>query len=189
MGLIPPAALAQSQAPFADAASSIWGDWAKYLVAGGALISTFGALNGWILVQGQMPMAAARDHFFPKIFAKENKSGVPGVGIVVSSILVSVLMSMNFTRSLADTYTFVILLSTLTVLVPYLFSVISYVIIEGKARGFNAKNTAKMIVAFLAFVYSMWAVIGSGEEIVYWGFILLMAGLPFYAWIQLQRKS
>jgi APA family basic amino acid/polyamine antiporter len=46
-----------------------------------------------------------------------------------------------------------------------------------------------MIVALLAFVYSMWAVIGSGEEIVYWGFILLMAGLPFYAWIQLQRKT
>jgi APA family basic amino acid/polyamine antiporter len=141
------------------------------------------------MIQGQMPMAAARDRLFPKIFAKENGSGVPGVGIVVSSVLVSVLMSMNFSRSLADTYTFVILLSTLTVLVPYLFSVISYVIIEGKARGFNSKNSAKMIVAFLAFVYSMWAVIGSGEEIVYWGFILLMAGLPFYAWIQLQRKS
>jgi APA family basic amino acid/polyamine antiporter len=189
MGIIPPSILAESKAPFADAASTIWGDWAKYLVAGGALISTFGALNGWIMIQGQMPMAAARDRLFPKIFAKENGSGVPGVGIVVSSVLVSVLMSMNFSRSLADTYTFVILLSTLTVLVPYLFSVISYVIIEGKARGFNAKNSAKMIVAFLAFVYSMWAVIGSGEEIVYWGFILLMAGLPFYAWIQLQRKS
>jgi APA family basic amino acid/polyamine antiporter len=189
MGIIPPSILAESKAPFADAASTIWGDWAKYLVAGGALISTFGALNGWILIQGQMPMAAARDRLFPKIFAKENRSGVPAVGIVVSSVLVSVLMSMNFSRSLADTYTFVILLSTLTVLVPYLFSVISYVIIEGKARGFNAKNSAKMIVALLAFVYSMWAVIGSGEEIVYWGFILLMAGLPFYAWIQLQRKS
>lgn len=189
MGIIPPSILAESKAPFADAASAIWGDWAKYLVAGGALISTFGALNGWILIQGQMPMAAARDHLFPKVFAKENKSGVPGIGIVVSSVLVSVLMSMNFSRSLADTYTFVILLSTLTVLVPYLFSVISYVIIEGKARGFSVKNTPKMIVAFLAFVYSMWAVIGSGEEIVYWGFILLMAGLPFYAWIQLQRKT
>jgi basic amino acid/polyamine antiporter, APA family len=189
MGIIPPSVLAESKAPFADAASTIWGDWAKYLVAGGALISTFGALNGWIMIQGQMPMAAARDRLFPKIFAKENGSGVPGVGIVVSSVLVSVLMSMNFSRSLADTYTFVILLSTLTVLVPYLFSVISYVIIEGKARGFNAKNSAKMMVALLAFIYSMWAVIGSGEEIVYWGFILLMAGLPFYAWIQLQRKS
>lgn len=134
-------------------------------------------------------MAAARDHLFPKVFAKENKSGVPGIGIVVSSVLVSVLMSMNFSRSLADTYTFIILLSTLTVLVPYLFSVISYMIIEGKNGGLMTKKPGKVIIAVLAFVYSMWAVIGSGEEIVYWGFILLMAGLPFYAWIQLQRKT
>jgi len=77
MGLIPPSVLHDSQAPFADAAASIWGEEARYLVAGGAVISTFGALNGYILIQGQMPMAAARDQLFPRIFAKENKNGTP----------------------------------------------------------------------------------------------------------------
>lgn len=185
MGLIPPAELHQSQAPFADAAASIWGEEARYLVAGGAVISTFGALNGWILVQGQMPFAAARDKLFPKMFAKENKQGTPAFGIVVSSLLVSVLMSMNFSKNLADTYTFIILLSTLTVLVPYLFSVISFVMMGARNKSISA---IKYVVAGLAFVYSMWAVIGSGEEIVFWGFILLMAGLPFYAYIQIKNK-
>jgi basic amino acid/polyamine antiporter, APA family len=185
MGLIPPAELHQSQAPFADAAASIWGEEARYLVAAGAVISTFGALNGWILVQGQMPFAAARDKLFPKMFAKENTKGTPAFGIVVSSLLVSVLMSMNFSKSLADTYTFIILLSTLTVLVPYLFSVISFVMLGARNKSISA---IKYLVAGLAFVYSMWAVIGSGEEIVFWGFILLMAGLPFYAYIQIKNK-
>lgn len=185
MGLIPPAELHQSQAPFADAAASIWGEEARYLVAAGAVISTFGALNGWILVQGQMPFAAARDKLFPKMFAKENRKGTPAFGIVVSSLLVSVLMSMNFSKSLADTYTFIILLSTLTVLVPYLFSVISFVMLGARNKSISA---IKYLVAGLAFVYSMWAVIGSGEEIVFWGFILLMAGLPFYAYIQIKNK-
>lgn len=185
MGLIPPAELHQSQAPFADAAASIWGEEARYLVAAGAVISTFGALNGWILVQGQMPFAAARDKLFPKMFAKENKKGTPAFGILVSSLLVSVLMSMNFSKSLADTYTFIILLSTLTVLVPYLFSVISFVMLGARNKSISA---IKYLVAGLAFVYSMWAVIGSGEEIVFWGFILLMAGLPFYAYIQIKNK-
>jgi basic amino acid/polyamine antiporter, APA family len=189
MGLIPPEQLHESKAPFADAAASIWGEWARYLVAGGAVISTFGALNGWILVQGQMPFAAARDQLFPKIFEKENKNATPVAGIVISSILVSVLMSMNFSSSLADTYTFALLLATLTCLVAYLFSIVSYVMMEKKANGISAKNGGKMIVAILAFVYSMWAVIGSGEQIVYWGFVLLMAGLPFYAWIQIQKKK
>lgn len=186
MGLIPPSMLHESQAPFADAAASIWGEEARYLVAGGAVISTFGALNGWILVQGQMPMAAARDNLFPRIFAKENKSGTPAMGLIISSVLVSVLMSMNFNNSLADTYTFALLLSTLTVLVPYLFSIIAYVLIDNKQSGIR---WGKMGVAFVAFIYSMWAVIGSGEEIVYWGFILLMAGLPFYAWNQIKEKT
>ncbi|MEJ0033867.1 MAG: hypothetical protein WDO15_27600 [Bacteroidota bacterium] len=34
----------------------------------------------------------------------------------------------------------------------------------------------------------MWAIIGSGETIVYWGFVLLMAGVPFYALMKLQAK-
>ncbi len=186
MGLIPPAQLVQSQAPFADAAASIWGEGARYLVAGGAAISTFGALNGWILVQGQMPMAAARDHLFPHVFGKENKNGTPALGIVISSVLISVLTSMSFSNSLAETYKFALLLGTLTCLVAYLFSIISFVLIDSKQPGFR---WGKMLVAALAFIYSMWAVVGSGQEIVYWGFIMLMAGLPFYAWIKLRHKS
>jgi basic amino acid/polyamine antiporter, APA family len=186
MGLIPPSELHLSQAPFADAAATIWGEGARYLVAGGAVISTFGALNGWILIQGQMPYAAARDKIFPKIFAKESKNGTPVTGIVISSVLISILMSMNFTRSLADTFTFMILLTTLTVLLPYLFSIISLVMLEYKQKKLTS---FKLIVSVLAFLYSMWAIIGSGEEIVYWGFILLMVGLPFYAWIQMTRKA
>ncbi len=186
MGLIPPSLLHESQAPFADAAASIWGEEARYLVAGGAVIATFGALNGWILVQGQMPMAAARNHLFPHVFAKENKNGTPALGIMISSVLVSLLTMMNFSNSLADTYKFAILIGTLTCLVAYLFSIVAFFIMDSRQPGIR---WGKMVVASLAFIYSMWAVIGSGEEIVYWGFILLMAGLPFYAWIQIQRRT
>ncbi len=66
MGVIPSAALARSNAPFADAARSMWGSWAGYAVALGAVVSCFGALNGWLLLQGQIPLAAARDGLFPR---------------------------------------------------------------------------------------------------------------------------
>ncbi len=186
MGLVPPSILIHSDAPFADAAASIWGEGARYLIAGGAVISTFGALNGWILIQGQMPMAAARNDLFPRIFAKENKNATPASALIFSSILVSIVVSMNFSKSLADTYKFAILLGTLTCLVAYLFSIVAFFILDSKQPGIR---WGKLTVASLAFIYSMWAVIGSGEEIVYWGFVMLMAGLPFYAWIQMKRKS
>ena len=186
MGIIPPSVLVDSKAPFADAAAAIWGEEARYLVAGGAVISTFGALNGWILIQGQMPMAAAQNNLFPRIFGKENKNGTPALGIIISSVLVSALSTMNFSNSLAETYKFIILLSTLTALVAYLFSITSFFIIDNRQPGIR---WGRMLIAALAFLYSMWAVIGSGQEIVYWGFVMLMAGLPFYAYIQSKRKA
>ena len=52
MSVIEPSQLANSTAPFADAARVLLGDRAAALVAIGAAISCFGALNGWILIVG-----------------------------------------------------------------------------------------------------------------------------------------
>jgi APA family basic amino acid/polyamine antiporter len=184
IGMIPSKELQVSNAPFADAAALIWGEQARYWVAAGAIISTFGALNGWILLQGQMPMAAARDRLFPEIFKKENKSGTPAWGIVISSILISALMLMNFTKGLTDTFTFMVLLTTVAALVPYLFSAASYGILVLQNKFWQKESISKIILAFLAFAFSLWAVAGSGEETVYWGFMAIIAGIPFYVWMK-----
>ena len=187
MGVLPPSVLKTSQAPFADAAASMWGNWARYLVAGGAVMSTFGALNGYIIMQGQIPAAAAMDQVFPSIFKNENKAGSPVVSIVGSSVLISALLLMNFNHSLANTYQFIILLSTMTVLVPYLFSAVSYVVLAVKSNQLKWNNGIKITIAILAFAYSLWAVAGSGQESVYWGFMLLMVGVPFFGWSKMKR--
>jgi APA family basic amino acid/polyamine antiporter len=184
IGMIPSKELQVSNAPFADAAALIWGEQARYWVAAGAIISTFGALNGWILLQGQMPMAAARDRLFPEIFKKENKSGTPAWGIVISSILISALMLMNFTKGLTDTFTFMVLLTTVAALVPYLFSAASYGILVLQNKFWQKESISTIILAFLAFAFSLWAVAGSGEETVYWGFMAIIAGIPFYVWMK-----
>ena len=110
MGMIPAAALKNSVTPFADAAVIIWGQGAKYWVSAGVAISAFGALNGYILIQGQLPYAVAKDQLFPQIFMRKNDKGVPVYGIVISSIFVSVFMAMNYTKGLAEQFQFLILL-------------------------------------------------------------------------------
>jgi basic amino acid/polyamine antiporter, APA family len=184
MGMIPASELKNSNAPFADAAALIWGDSARYWVAIGAIISTFGALNGWILLQGQMPFAASRDKLFPEIFKRENKKGVPSVGIIISSVLISALMMMNFTKGLTDTFTFMVLLTTITVLVPYLFSATSYAVILLQNKFWKRDSISELIIAAVAFLFSMWAIVGSGEETVYWGIIAILSGIPFYIWMK-----
>ncbi len=186
MGLLPIDMLKNSNAPFADAAESIWGEGARYWVGAGAAVSAFGALNGWILMQGQIPAAAADDRLLPAFFGKLNKKFVPVPSLVISSIFVSVLIMLNFSRSLADTYKFIILLSTFSVLIAYLFSMASYLKILWEQKLKPAVKNFRLVVTFIAFGYSMWAVVGSGQEAVFWGFILLMAGVPFYSFMKIK---
>jgi arginine:agmatine antiporter len=49
------------------------------------ILSSIGALNGWTLLMGQVPMAAARDGLFPPAFERLSAQGVPALGIVISA--------------------------------------------------------------------------------------------------------
>lgn len=192
MGILPPASLGESAAPFADAAIRIWGGWAGSLIAAGAAISAFGALNGWILLQGQMPLAAARDGLFPEVFGKLSARGTPVHGLVISSLLITGLMTLNFTESLVDQFTFLILLATLSTLIPYVFSAVSELVMLARNRerfsGDRLKGNA--VIAVLALAYSLWAIVGVGVETVLWGLVLLLVGLPFYWWqVRKNRKA
>ncbi len=193
MGIIPIGSLAGSNAPFADAAAKIWGPWAGYAVAAGAAISCFGALNGWILLQGQMPFAVARDRLFPKSFARLSKRGTPVVGLVVSSVLVSLLLIMNYTKGLVEKFQFIILLATMTCLVPYIFSSMAEVMMQIKLRGDRPLDRKRMLKALglgiPGFIYSAWTIAGSGAETVYWGFLLLIAGIPVYVWFKWRQTG
>jgi len=189
MGMIPSSQLQQSVTPFADAAVLLWGEASKYWVSAGVAIAAMGALNGFILIQGQLPYALAKDKLFPAVFAKTNNKGVPAIGMAISSVFISLIMSMNYTKGLAAQFKFLILLSTLTVLIPYLFSTAAYLIIRFQYSFKSAFQKAMAIaLALSAFLFSMWIVIGSGQEVVYWGFLLSMSSVPIYAWVVRKRK-
>ena len=185
MGILPPSVLTDSTAPFADAASSVWGPWAAGTIAAGAAFSCFGALNGWIMLQGQLPLAVAMDGLFPAVFGRVSKQGTPVAGLVLSSALVTLIVFTNYTKGLVGAFTFIILLATVTVLVPYVFSSMALVLasLRSSSTGGAKRITAPVILGSLAFLYSLWAVAGSGRDAVFWGFILLLAGLPAYVWI------
>lgn len=191
MGVMDLKILASSTAPFADAAQKMWGPFAGKLVAAGAVISCFGALNGWILLQGQLPRAVARDGLFPAKFGKLSERGTPVTGLVVSSIFITLLMFMNYTKGLVEQFTFIILLATLSTLLPYIFSTIAELaIIIGRKKILSKRKLIRdSVIAIIAFIYSVWAMAGSGREVVYWGILLLAAGIPVYAWIKWRQST
>lgn len=187
MGLIPPSQLAHSNAPYAEAASLIFGKAGGMFVALGAIISCLGALNGWTLLQGQVPMAAARDGLFPQFFAKESaRFGTPANGLIVSAIIISLLLVLTLNASLVEQFTLIILLATLSSLIPYFFTALAELMIFIKMRDeFNAKRFwGSAVIAILAAIYSFWTIAGSGQEMVFYGCMLFLSGVPVYVWMQ-----
>jgi APA family basic amino acid/polyamine antiporter len=179
MGLVEPASLAKSSAPFADAATQIWGAGAGRLVALGAFISCFGALNGWILVAGRLPYAMARDGLFPKRFGELNAKQTPAGGLVLSTGLACVLVLTNYQPSLVAMFTTMTLLATLSALLPLVVCALADWVLtarEGESGG--------RLVDGLALLYGALTFFGAGGEALVGGLALLAAGLPVYGWMR-----
>jgi APA family basic amino acid/polyamine antiporter len=98
------------------------------------------------------------------------------------------LVVMNFSEGLLSAFKTLIMLSTLTVLLPYATSSLAEIIMQ--RREFNSTteiNWVSFSIALTALLFSIFAIIGSGLMIALQGTVLFAAGLPFYFWSK--RKS
>lgn len=188
-GILPMNVLQNSAAPFAKAAELIAGDIGGYFVAVGVIISGLGALNGWILVTGQVPMATAKDDLFPKIFKKENKYGAPSIGLIIGSSLSTVVMLMNFTEGLVDQFKFIIEITVFCSLIPYFFTAAAYILILINDKVQIHSWIRTFFLGGLGMAFSLWALYGSGRDTVFFGFMLLLAGIPFYLLMRFNQRK
>ncbi len=182
--LLPTDQLKSSTAPFADVARLFWGERSAQLLAAFAAISGFGCLNGWILLQGELPSAMARNGVFPAIFGRLSARNTPQFAMIFGSSLVSALILMNSAKSMVDIFTFMVLLSTTACLVMYVLCALALLRLQwtGKLPNTGKGSRAIAVVAVVAALYSLWAIVGAGATAVKWGFVLLLAGVPVF-WI------
>jgi arginine:agmatine antiporter len=186
LGVVPRDQLTGSAAPFADAATLMWGSWAAVLVSIAVIISSFGSLNGWTLLMGQVPMAAAADGLFPSIFGRRSSRGVPAIGIVVSTALATALVLVQGAggSGFAAIYALIVGLATLTAAIPYAFCSLAGTLIA-TAQG-NLKSVRVTPVEAIAFLFSIFVIYGCGAEAVLYGLLMLLLGIPVYVW---QRRE
>jgi APA family basic amino acid/polyamine antiporter len=176
--LQPAEEVAASAAPFADFVARHWGENAGKWLALFAAISGFGALNGWILVQGELPYAMAKGGVFPAFFAKATQNGTPVRAHLVSSALMTMIVMSNYAKNMTEMFTFVLLISTTASLVMYFACSLAALKLQRDGR--LQSSSALFVVASVAAIYALWAIYGAGAEAVGWGFALLVAGLPVY---------
>lgn len=195
-GIIPIAELQTSTSPYADAAGFILshlnipginpGEWGRAIIAIGAIISCFGCLNGWVMLQAQVPMAAADDHLFPKFFSKRNSRGVPINGLILTSVLVSALLFLTADAQLVKQFELIILLAVLSSLLPYLFTSVSLLILRHR---FEKKYFPHFLMGILASAYILWAIFSVGEDLLYYGSIVFFSSIPLYGIFLAKRAA
>jgi basic amino acid/polyamine antiporter, APA family len=185
--LLPADPLSRSAAPFADFIGASWGAGAARALALFAAISGLGTLNGFILLQGSLAHAMARQGVFPALLARESSRQTPVAALVVSSVLLTGVLLLNYGKGMAEVFTFIVLLATATNLVPYLSSALAALRLmqRGQLRASRALGAA----AVLAALYSVWMLYGSGLEALLWGLALMAAGWPVYALARRHRGA
>ncbi len=190
MGVIPIPALQHSAAPFADFAAIVMGPFGRIIIGITAMISCLGALNGWILLQGQIPMAAAKDNLFPKAFRQVNDQGVPVFGTILSSLLITLVLFLNLGKGLVSQFTFIISIATLSALITYLYTSVAEFIIGYKSKvGASRISYTHLMISLLAFVYAFWAFMGAEREVFDWGIGFLFTSLPIYGFMCLKEEK
>ena len=180
--LLPAAELAASKGPYADAAGMVWGSGAALAVALLVVVSSIGSLNGWIMLQGELPLRMAQRGEFPALFARLSSRGTPVLGLCIASALVSALALLNYGESLIEIFLKLLLLSTTATLVLYVAISISVLVLcRRRGLGSESARTAWLAVAgIVGGAYALWAIYGAGQEAVLWGAGLLLAGVPVY---------
>ena len=181
--IVPANELLGSTAPFALAATKVMGPVGGAIITIGALISTLGSLNANTLTAGQVPLAAAKDHLLPVKFLTLSSTGTPIFSFLVSGGFMSLLLLLNYTKGLVAAFTFMAMLSTLSTLMAYAFSAVSEFYFLKRDQPGPARNRA-IVLSVAAFLYSFFAIWGAGVEVVFYSFMLIIIGMPFYALVR-----
>lgn len=172
LGMYPASVLKNSVSPFNDVATVLFGSYGAIIIAVCALITIVGTVNGGILILIQDAMAASRNKLLPKLFGStNNRFNTPIKGLLLSGIVITVLLVMTMNQSLNKQFNFLILLSTLSLLIPYFVSSTAALILMMKnpetfTRG---KFIYLSIIASVASIYAFWTFFGVGQEVVFYG--------------------
>ena len=180
--LLPQADLAKSTAPFVDLLNRYTGAGNGQWLAGFVVISGLGALNGWTLLVGELTSSMANHGVMPRSLRNLNRHGAPVMALVVTAALASLMVLMNYSKSLVEGFTFLTLVVTAATLPLYFFCAIALAAYWKK--GGRTASTDMLVLGVIGTVYSVFAFIGIGKEPFLWSLVLAAAGLPLYLWMR-----
>jgi APA family basic amino acid/polyamine antiporter len=176
--MLPEAVAVASPAPLATFVEHYWSAGPAMLVTLFAIVSCVGAVNGWVLLQGETPRNMAERGMLPRWFASTDAHGTPRRALIASSVVATACLLFNASKSMQGIYEFVLLLSTSAALWLYLACALA-----------AWRMKVVRVFALIGAAYALWTLWGAGVEASAWSLALMASGLPLYWWARRERIS
>ena len=188
----PRAAIAGVQNPsLAGALELVVGHWGAIFISIGVLVSVLGAYLAWSLICAEVMFAAAKSKDMPKLFAAQNGNGVPANALWLTNIVVSLFLISTYWS--ADAFNFMLDMTSVTSLLPYLLVGGYGVIVARRGIGYEAgdnSRTADQIIAWIAVIYTLFMFVAAGLKYVLLVAVLFVPGtIILYIWARREQSA
>jgi arginine:agmatine antiporter len=180
MGILPNETLRTSHAPFAEAARLAIGPAGAILISICAVMKSVGSLGGWMLLVGQSAKAAADDGMFPRVFAHLNPNGVPGRGLIIVAVLMTIVLFATMSPTVADQFSQIVDLAVILIIVPYVYAAVAVMKV---IYDHNLPAKTFLIykwISLTAVAYCIWVVLGGDPRTVVRAMAALLISVPLY---------
>jgi APA family basic amino acid/polyamine antiporter len=143
----------------------------------GALISTAGSGGDWVLLQGRIPYAMAKDGlFWGPMDSVHHKWGTPFIALIFASVLTMII------QIFIPNFPSVALIASITALVPYAAAVLSVPILRKTKPNVNRpfKLPVPILITGLSFILATLLIYWASWPWTLVGAILMLVGYPLY---------
>ena len=194
--LLPYAAMPQStiagltQPSLASVLEEIVGPWGAVFVSIGVLVSVLGAYLAWSMIAAEVLFAAARSSDMPRLFARENSRNTPANALWATNTVVSLFVISTYWS--ADAFNFMLDMTSVTALLPYLLVAGYGVLLARRGEGYEAAPGERMrdqVIAWLAVVYTLFMFVAAGVKFVVLLAVLLAPGTLLYVWARREQAA
>jgi amino acid transporter len=117
---------------------------------------------------------------FPRIFGKINRYGVPGVGLAVVSVLMTIVLFATMSPTIAGQFDRIINLAVILIVVPYVYASVAVVKVVYDRVGRGRTFSFFKVVALAAVGYCLWAIVGGDPLTVVASLVALLLSVPLY---------
>jgi arginine:ornithine antiporter / lysine permease len=194
--LLPYAALSRAeiasvrQPSLAGVLEAIVGPWGLWFISIGVIVSVLGAYLAWSLICAEVMFAAAKSNDMPKLFAKENGNKVPANALWITNLVVSAFLISTYWSQ--DAFNFMLDMTSVTTLLPYLLVAGFGVLLARSGIGYEAAPTERrrdLIFAWIAVIYTIFMFIAAGPKYILLVAVLFVPGTILYYWARREQNA